>query len=186
VSSPSKNKKQLTENEVESLIDTIKSLNREQQEEIRQTLLDLQERPEPRMSATMSHAATALGWEWAQRSPADHPYGAQLDGELRVSGRRLGVVELESSGAKRIRAALLDLLAYPDAPRVLVIGTSGGNVSRGLRPAQLKNQMTKEVIPAIGRMTGLIGSVGVFTETEISQHPEGLRDWINSQQALHD
>jgi hypothetical protein len=60
------------------------------------------EEHEPRMKATMSAVAEAVGLQWDDRTPADHPFGAELDGALLRSGERVAVVELETKNRKQI------------------------------------------------------------------------------------
>jgi len=80
--------------------------------------------PEQRMRRTMRRVAEGIGLRWDDDHPSNHPYRAELDGQLYRERTLVAVVELETKNPKQIRGALIDLIAYPEAKKILVIGES--------------------------------------------------------------
>ncbi len=118
---------------------------------------------EPRMRATMSSVAKAVGLQWDDRTPSDHPFHARLDGALMHSGIRVAIVELEAKNRKQIDGALLDLLTHPEPRKVLVIGRS----KVVPYPSKLKREIVDKVLPVLQRLLKDPAEIGVFTESEL-------------------
>jgi hypothetical protein len=134
------------------------------------------EEHEPRMTATMSAVAKAVGLQWDDRRPSDHPFGAELDGALLRNGKRVAVVELETKNRKQIDGALLDLLTHPEPRKVLVIGRSKAEPY----PKQSKLKIVEKVLPAIQSLLKVPMEVGVFTESELKLNPSLLVQFIGA------
>jgi hypothetical protein len=125
------------------------------------------------MVKTMVRVAEILGLEWRDDAPAGHPYGAQLDGQLWMSGKRIAVVELEARTPKQIRGALLDLIAHPEKGKILVIGNSKAG-----RASVAKKAITDRVIPALRNLITLTANLAVFTEDDLRENPQVLKDYL--------
>src|SRR5258707_167081 len=129
----------------------LESLPTEQREPIEKLLAEASGDPEPRMRKTMDGVCKILGLDWSNEKPPGHPYAANLDGQIFRQGARLAVVELEAKNDKQIRGALLDLLACPEASKVLVIG-SGAQCD----PAK--------AVPRIRKVLQLLGAIAAQTK----------------------
>lgn len=133
--------------------------------------------PQDRMRTTMNAAAEAIGVQWKHDPPADHPYGAKLDGMLLRGGEQIAVVELEAIDAKHARAALLDLLTYPCRRKLLVLGRSKRATGCD-SPARLREDFDKNVLPAVGRVLANEPDVGIFTELQLRSNPDILKRFL--------
>ncbi len=123
--------------------------------------------PEDRMRQTMGSICEALHLRWNDEFPTDHPYRAELDGQIFKGDACLAVVELEAKNNKQVRGALLDLLTHPAVNKILLLGTSA------------VCDPPKAVVHArkvLGLLSPLVGQsrVAVFTEDELMQDPSIL------------
>ncbi len=153
----------------EKVLETLQTLSQQRLEGTSE-----REEHEPRMCAAMRDVAKAIGLEWDDESPSDHPYGAQLDGSLLRKGKRVAVVELETEERKPISGALLDLLTHPESTKILVIGRSKVVKS----PSDLKKKIALDVLPVLQSLLKLPAKIGVFTELQLMLTPEVLRQFL--------
>jgi len=133
--------------------------------------------PQDRMRTTMNRVAELSGVQWKHDPPADHPYGAKLDGVLLRGGKQIAVVELEAIDAKHARAALLDLLTYPRGRKLLILGRSKRATGCD-SPARLREDIEKKVLPALGRVFASKPCVGIFTELQLRSNPDILKGFL--------
>jgi hypothetical protein len=132
--------------------------------QLRKPIEEASEEPENRMRRTMKDIAEALHLSWSDEFPTDHPYEAELDGQIFNGNKRVAVVELEDKNNKQIRAALLDLLTHPHRNKMLVLGGAAA-----CDPPKAAAHIRK----VLGLLSALVGEsrVGVFTEAELKQEP---------------
>lgn len=146
----------------------------EEKEEIVTLLSDLSKKPEKRMRNTIENVAQSLDLTWSESYPPDHPYKAQLDGQLFHRGRRVAVVELESRTPKQVRGAILDLITHPEIVKILVIGRSKAVPD----PKKQKKELTERVLPILQSLLKNEASLGIFTEQELKNEPKVLESFI--------
>ena len=132
------------------------------------------ETAEPRMRRTMDTVAKTIEAQWNDEPPADHPYGAQLDGSLSRGGKRIAVVELEAKNPKQVRGALLDLLSHPERKKILVIGRS----KVVPYPRELKEQILQEVLPVLQKLLAIPPDIQLFTEAQLMREPSLLEQFL--------
>jgi hypothetical protein len=132
------------------------------------------QKPETRMRETMEAIAANANLRWSADSPGGHPYAARLDGQLFNGRDRIAVVELEARNQKQVRGALLDLMTYPAAKKVLVIGAS--IVVRD--PNETKKHIKEQVLPVLSQKLGINEEIGIFTERELKESPRGLLSFL--------
>jgi len=132
--------------------------------ELRKAIEEASEEPEDRMRRTMKDISEALHLSWSDEFPTDHPYEAELDGQIFNGNKRVAVVELEAKNNKQVRAALLDLLTHPDCNKMLVLGNAAA-----CDPPKAATHIRK----VLGLLSPLVGEsrVAVFTEAELKQEP---------------
>jgi hypothetical protein len=112
-----------------------------------------------------------LHLRWSNVSPADHPYQAELDGQIFKGDVRLAVVELVAKNNKQIRGDLLDLLTYPAVNKILVVGSAAA-----CDPAKATTHARK----VLDLLSPLVreNRAAVFTENELSQDPSILGKFL--------
>lgn len=132
--------------------------------EIRKLVEEAIREPEDRMRRTMKDVAEVLHLRWSDEFQTDHPYGAQLDGQIFDGAKRVAVVELLAKNDKQNRGDLLDLLAHRERNKILVLGCSA-------KCDPLK--AVAHIRGVLGLLAPLVGksSVAVFTEDKLKQNP---------------
>ena len=135
--------------------------------QVRELIQQSTKEPETRMRHTMATICEALRLRWSDEFPADHPYQAELDGQIFKGDMRLAVVELVAKNNKQLRGDFLDLLTHPAANKVLVVGSAAAcDPSKALMHA-------RKVVELLSALVGQ-SRVTIFTEEELRSDPSIL------------
>ena len=132
---------------------------------------DASSEPQTRMRRSLSNVTQTLDLRWSNEFPADHPYGAQLDGQIFNGTRRLAVAELLAKNDKQNRGDLLDLLTHPERNKILVLGHAAK--CDPVKAAAHIRKVLALLSPLVGQ-----SKVGVFTEDELNQNPAILGQFL--------
>jgi hypothetical protein len=150
----------------------LNSLSADLRKQIDQLASKDTEEPQKRMRGTMAEAAKAIGLRWSEDHPADHPYGAELDGQIFNGKTRIAVVELEAKNAKQVRGALLDLVLHPERKKILLLGRSVV-----CDPSEVETNIRQVLSLLSPLMDG--SRVAIFTEDDLKNNPAKLADFLS-------